>query len=80
MGGNVREWVADWYQWDYYLTGVQNNPLGPDTGVTRVLRGGSWNDVAIYARATSRKNFLPESYDSNLGFRCTAATFPPSKD
>ncbi|HRW08336.1 MAG TPA: transporter substrate-binding domain-containing protein [Caldilineaceae bacterium] len=80
MGGNVREWVADWYQWDYYLDAEQNNPLGPAEGVTRVLRGGSWNDVAIYVRATSRKNFLPESYDSNLGFRCATATFPPSTE
>lgn len=80
MGGNVREWVADWYQWDYYLTSPQINPTGPIEGVTKVLRGGSWNDVAIYVRTTSRKNFLPESYDSNLGFRCATSTFPPSKN
>ncbi len=80
MGGNVREWVYDWYQWDYYQTASQNNPIGPNEGVTKVLRGGSWNDVAIYVRATSRKNFLPDSYDSNLGFRCATATFPPSKN
>lgn len=80
MAGNVREWVADWYQWDYYATAPQKNPTGPATGVTRVLRGGSWNDIAIYIRTTSRKNFLPESYDSNLGFRCATATFPPSQD
>ncbi|MCB0061142.1 MAG: transporter substrate-binding domain-containing protein, partial [Caldilineaceae bacterium] len=80
MGGNVREWVADWYQWDYYLDAPQKNPLGPAEGVTKVLRGGSWNDVAIYVRATSRKNFLPNSFDSNLGFRCATSTFPPSRD
>lgn len=80
MGGNVREWVSDWYQWDYYLDAPQKNPMGPAEGVTKVLRGGSWNDVAIYIRATSRKNFLPESFDSNLGFRCAVSTFPPSRD
>ena len=80
MAGNVREWVTDWYQWDYYGVAPQKNPTGPATGVTRVLRGGSWNDIAIYIRTTSRKNFLPESYDSNLGFRCATATFPPSQD
>ncbi len=79
MGGNVREWVADWYQWDYYLEAPQKNPPGPANGVTKALRGGSWNDVAIYIRATSRKNFSPESFDANLGFRCATSTFPPSR-
>jgi formylglycine-generating enzyme required for sulfatase activity len=79
LAGNVREWVSDWYQWDYYATASQSNPTGPGVGVTKVLRGGSWNDIAIYIRATSRKNFLPESFDSNLGFRCASSTFPPSK-
>ena len=79
MAGNVREWVSDWYQWDYYPNASTQNPLGPDGGVTRVLRGGSWNDAALYLRSTVRKNFLPESFDSNLGFRCASTTFPPSR-
>ncbi|MCE7981307.1 MAG: hypothetical protein DYG89_08965 [Caldilinea sp. CFX5] len=79
LAGNVREWVSDWYQWDYYAIAPQTDPTGPGVGVTKVLRGGSWNDIDIYIRATSRKNFLPESFDSNLGFRCASSTFPPSK-
>ncbi len=77
--GNVREWVADWYQWDYYKTSPTRNPKGPDQGVTKVLRGGAWNDTDQALRVTIRKNFLKESYDSNLGFRCASSTFPPSK-
>lgn len=79
MAGNVREWVADWYQWDYYPVAPAQNPSGPTTGVTKVLRGGSWNDIALYLRATVRKNFLPDSFDSNLGFRCASSTFPPAR-
>ncbi len=78
MAGNVREWVADWYQWDYYPIAPAQNPTGPTAGVTRVLRGGSWNDIALYLRSTVRKNFLPDSFDSNLGFRCASSTFPPA--
>ncbi|HMN31035.1 MAG TPA: SUMF1/EgtB/PvdO family nonheme iron enzyme, partial [Caldilineaceae bacterium] len=76
LAGNVREWVADWYQWDYYASAPAHNPAGPATGVTRVLRGGSWNDVAVYLRTTVRKNYLPDSYDSNLGFRCASSALP----
>ncbi len=79
MGGNVREWVADWYQWDYYLSAPAQNPVGPVAGVTKVLRGGSWNDIATYLRSTVRKNFLPDSFDGNLGFRCASSNFPPSR-
>lgn len=76
MGGNVREWVADWYRWDYYTDGTAKNPPGPEMGVTKVLRGGSWNDTEIYVRSTVRRNFLPESVDANLGFRCASTTVP----
>jgi formylglycine-generating enzyme required for sulfatase activity len=76
LAGNVREWVADWYQWDYYQNAPGQNPSGPATGVTRVLRGGSWNDVAVYLRTTVRKNYLPDSFDSNLGFRCASSALP----
>ena len=42
MAGNVSEWVADWYATDYYRNSVRTEPLGPETGVSRVLRGGSY--------------------------------------
>jgi len=38
--GNVWEWVADWHG-GYPLAG-QMNPSGPESGLERVIRGGSW--------------------------------------
>jgi len=79
MAGNVREWVSDWYQWNYYSSDINQNPEGPRQGVTKVLRGGGWNDTDFYLKNTIRKNFLPNSSDSNLGFRCASPIFPPTR-
>jgi serine/threonine-protein kinase len=42
MAGNVWEWVEDWQRDTYYANSPTSNPLGPDSGVYRGLRGGSW--------------------------------------
>lgn len=69
MIGNVHEWVSDWYGYTYYETSPTNNPAGPETGVYRVLRGGSWN-LGNDLRASSRVGSLPDSYAGIFGFRC----------
>ncbi|MFW9997163.1 MAG: SUMF1/EgtB/PvdO family nonheme iron enzyme [Candidatus Odinarchaeota archaeon] len=46
MSGGVWEWTSDWYDAGYYRTSPRENPAGPEAGVERVLRGGSWADVA----------------------------------
>ncbi|MGB0387842.1 MAG: transporter substrate-binding domain-containing protein [Ardenticatenaceae bacterium] len=79
MAGNVREWVYDWYQRDYYQHAPKRNPPSPPDGVTKVVRGGAWNDTALDLTSTRRKDFLPESYDVGLGFRCATSTFPPTR-
>jgi formylglycine-generating enzyme required for sulfatase activity len=71
MTGNVIEWVADWYDEEYYAISPPSNPLGPDDGEFRVVRGGSWANPGAMVRVSYR--FIPlypiGSYDS-LGFRC----------
>jgi len=70
MVGNVWEWVQGWYGADYYRQGPNRNPTGPDSGQSRVLRGGSWNLVRRHDRASSRAGDAPGSRHDPGGFRC----------
>lgn len=69
MHGNVWEWVADRYAADYYSRSPVADPAGPDQGMARVFRGGSWMYNARNLRSADRNNYAPEFRSRNLGFR-----------
>lgn len=70
MGGNVREWVSDWYDPNYYQNSPTSNPQGPDSGETKVLKGASFSDPFRYTRPASRLTHEPGSPGAVRGFRC----------
>ncbi len=68
MIGNVWQWV-----WDFkadYATAPAVNPEGPfDERSSRVIRGGSWNTDARFARSAQRNGFGPRNPSIGVGFR-----------
>ncbi len=85
MHGNVWEWVRDWYGnypkesrsvmgRIRGLFGVdskvpQHNPSGPESGSSRVVRGGSWFYSAGLCRSAYRFWYDPGYRSGVLGFR-----------
>ena len=67
MHGNVWEWCQDWVG-DYSAQAVTDSAR-PDDGVHRVLRGGSWDSVARWARSAIRFRIVPVDRDNFAGFR-----------
>lgn len=66
LTGNVCEWCADWY--GVYSHTEQINPIGPNNGSKRVLRGGGWCYPASFCRVSCRFKDIPEDEEKFAGF------------
>ncbi|GMU90621.1 MAG: hypothetical protein AMXMBFR49_28260 [Chlorobiota bacterium] len=67
MSGNVWEWCWDWH--GNYGSSAQTNPRGPHSGSCRVVRGGSWDNLARSCRVASRIHLTPDYQSNIVGFR-----------
>jgi formylglycine-generating enzyme required for sulfatase activity/nitrate/TMAO reductase-like tetraheme cytochrome c subunit len=65
MLGNVREFCSDWYQSDSYTmykSEITNNPSGPESGKTHVVRGGSFKTLSDNLRSAARDYTQPDRW------------------
>jgi formylglycine-generating enzyme required for sulfatase activity len=65
--GNVAEWCQDRYA--AYPYGPCIDPAGPDEGVFRVTRGGSWASPPRDCRSAARDRRMPDQAHETVGFR-----------
>ncbi|MFC1557495.1 formylglycine-generating enzyme family protein, partial [candidate division KSB1 bacterium] len=70
MTGNISEWCYDWHDTKYYSVSSRENPKGPESGSSRVLRGGGYVDSAYYQRAAGRHKMDAHYKSYKTGFRC----------
>lgn len=72
MGGNVREWVADWYaSYDLSMTTDPLQSDHPEEPPLRVIRGQGWSSwVPNQARAAYRGRVAEDVQSADIGFRC----------
>jgi len=68
MTGNVWEWVSDGYAADAYASTAKDDPQGAEAG-QRVLRGGYWGDMPVFARVTRRIHLAPDVKAPGYGLR-----------
>ena len=69
MSGNVWEYCWDYYDENYYSQSPAQNPTGPLSGNSHVIRGGSWTDDAVFNKVYYRNYYENRARGSNVGFR-----------
>ncbi len=69
MSGNAWEWCSDFYLQTFYAKSPVKNPIGPATGIFKVVRGGSWYYYDSMSRVFTRDSPKAGESNWNYGFR-----------
>ncbi len=70
MAGNVSEWTRSSYDKGAYEFDSGLNPnIKDDNNLNKVIRGGSWKDVAYFLRVSTRDYENKDKKRSYIGFR-----------
>lgn len=71
MSGNVAEWTNDAYAANASVVAWDLNPdMASDNEPRKIVRGGSWKDVAYYLETGTRTFEYDDAKRSYIGFRC----------
>jgi len=88
MAGNVAEWTRSAYNAASYNFTWDLNPdytynatdTDPPAKKRKVVRGGSWKDIAYYLRTTTRASEYQDTAKCYIGFRCVQPFLGRQKD
>ncbi len=72
--GNVMEWVDDWYLEGAYAQAADRNPVSPEYGTYKVLRGAAYTSSGSDLRITARSKMMRDFRDETIGFRCAQSS------
>ncbi len=86
MSGNVSEWTSTSYFGNAYQTVSDINPSvnyqmrenDPQWLRRKVIRGGSWRDVAFYLQTSTRDYEYADTAKAYIGFRCVYQQIAPA--
>ena len=71
--GNVAEWCSDWFDPDYYdwfdPETPTENPKGPETGTTKVIRGGGYSNPPFAVTSFWRQSYPQGTRSASIGVR-----------
>lgn len=68
IGGNVSEWVHDFYDVAIGMSGAAVDPLGPEHGEFHVIKGSSWAHGSVTELRLSWRDYAAEPRE-DVGFR-----------